>query len=81
MSEKLKIYVLGVWVLMVAVLANIAASMFGVATWYDFIFQISKLGFVEAFLSLKFTSVLFLFFLYPALLGYCAHYLYKRIKI
>jgi hypothetical protein len=78
MQEYKKIYFLGIFILIVAIIVNIAASAVGLLTWYDFVYQISKLGLKESFLSLSFPSALFLFFVYPAILGYSGHYFYTR---
>ena len=61
--ELIKLYVMGLMILIIAILANFLATQLGLKTWYDFL---NQLGNRDA-LSLK--DGLWLFVLYPLILG------------
>ena len=61
--ELIKLYVMGLMILIIAILANFLATQLGLRTWYEFLTQ---WGNGEA-LSLK--DGLWLFVLYPLILG------------
>ena len=62
----IKYYFIGVMILIVAIVANIAAAKLGLKTWYDFL---NGLGSGS---SLRFMDCLWLFAIYPLLLGLSA---------
>ena len=61
--ELIKLYVMGLMILIIAILANFLATQLGLKTWYDFL---NQWGNRDA-LSLK--DGLWLFVLYPLILG------------
>lgn len=61
--ELIKLYVMGLMILIIAILANFLATQLGLKTWYDFL---NQWGNGDA-LSLK--DGLWLFVLYPLILG------------
>lgn len=61
--EWIKIYFTGIVILVVAIGANIIASYLGFKTWYDFLEGLGN-G-----LSLSILDILWLFILYPLILG------------
>jgi hypothetical protein len=61
--ELIKLYVMGLMILIIAILVNFLATQLGLKTWYDFL---NQWGNWDA-LSLK--DSLWLFVLYPLILG------------
>ena len=61
--ELIKLYVMGLMILIMAILANFLATQLGLKTWYDFLNQWDN----GDALSLK--DGLWLFVLYPLILG------------
>jgi hypothetical protein len=61
--ELIKLYVMGLMILIIAILVNFLATQLGLKTWYDFL---NQWGYGDA-LSLK--DGLWLFVLYPLILG------------
>ena len=61
----IKYYFIGVIILISAILANIIASKLGLKTWYDFLNSIGNS-------SLKLMDYLWLFGIYPQILGLSA---------
>jgi hypothetical protein len=70
MKEFLTIYFYGIVVLVVAIIANATAKSIGVSTWFDFLSDIGQVKFLVKLKSLSLSSILFLFVLYPLLLGF-----------
>ncbi len=64
----LRIYVIGLLILIIAIAANVIANAIGISTWYSFIEQIISKGF-GAFKEAGFINLLWLFLLYPIILG------------
>ena len=60
-----RIYVIGISILIVAIIANFFAKIIGISTWYDFLNS-----FTDSISSnFKFIDYLWLFFIYPIILG------------
>ena len=60
-----RIYVIGISILIVAIIANFFAKIIGISTWYDFLNS-----FTDSITSnFKFIDYLWLFFIYPIILG------------
>ncbi|MFT4343823.1 MAG: hypothetical protein ACMXYE_03680 [Candidatus Woesearchaeota archaeon] len=64
----IKIYKIGFLVLLVAVLMNVVASYMGIATWYSFLQNP----------SFNIINLVFLFAVYPFVLGYSAYTFARR---
>ncbi|HMP86964.1 MAG TPA: hypothetical protein PKE63_06780, partial [Lacibacter sp.] len=56
-------------ILVVAIGANVLAHLIGARTWYDFIGLLNKDGMAAAFRQLSWKDLLWLFVVYPFLLG------------
>ena len=65
----IRIYIIGVCILMIAIIANVIVGKVGLSTWYDFGPQFFKRGFVVV-KEVGFFSTLWLFFLYPLVLAF-----------
>tara|TARA_B100000963_G_scaffold96486_5_gene83317 strand:+ start:1161 stop:1397 length:237 start_codon:yes stop_codon:yes gene_type:complete len=65
----IRIYIIGVCILMIAIIANVIVGKVGLSTWYDFGPQFFKKGFVVV-KEVGFFSTLWLFFLYPLVLAF-----------
>ncbi|MGB2252193.1 MAG: DUF7672 family protein [Flavobacteriaceae bacterium] len=61
--ELIKLYLVGLVVLVLAILANFLAAQLGLKTWYDFLNQWGAGN------ALNFKDGLWLFVLYPLILG------------
>lgn len=62
-------YCSGLSILVVAIILNLTATRIGVLTWYDFLRIAAERGFVATAFSTSPDTLLFLFCLYPLLLG------------
>ncbi len=77
----LRIYIIGLSILLIAIIANIIAGRLNIMTWYDYIGNISKQG-VGAVNGMSIVDALWLFIFYPLFLGlgyYLGHKLYTAI--
>ena len=78
--DMLKIYCIGIIVLLIAILANVLASVIGVMSWYDAVTGLQKNGWA----SLKdwsWKDYVWLFVLYPVILGAAAYYGLKLYEL
>jgi hypothetical protein len=66
-----KFLIVGFGVLFVAIILNVLAKIIGLITWYDFINNF----------KIDFFSILFLFIIYPFVLGLSSYYLVKWINL
>ena len=77
----LRIYIIGVAILLIAIIANIIVGKLDISTWYDFGPTLSSKGFL-AIKEAGLLSVLWLFIIYPIILA-CGYLigdkLYKMI--
>ena len=64
----LRIYIIGVCILLIAIIANVIVGKIGLSTWYDFGPQFFKRGFIVLKEVGLFSSV-WLFILYPLVLA------------
>ena len=64
----LKIYLIGLCVLLVAILANVFAGKLGIITWYDFGSGFFRRPLI-AIQDIGILNILWLFLLYPFILG------------
>lgn len=60
-----RIYIIGITILFVAIIANGVAKYFGILTWYDFVKSFSE----ESSKNFSILNYLWLFIIYPFLLG------------
>ncbi len=65
----IRLYIIGLMILIVAIIANGVVGKIGLKSWYDFFELLNKFGF-EAFGTLKVMDWLWLFLIYPLLLGF-----------
>lgn len=75
------IFLTGLLILAVAIPVNLLAPILGLATWYSFLEQVSVTDLASALKSLDLLSSLFLFFIYPLLLGFIPYYLFKKTSL
>ena len=84
MKRILTVFAVGASVLVAAVIANIIAAWIGVIAWYEFVEVIGEQGFLNAFGEAGLSSIVFLFLIYPLILGtagyYSSSYFKKLIK-
>jgi len=64
----LRIYIIGICILLIAIIANIIVAKMGLSTWYDFGSQFFKRGFI-VMQEVGLLSCIWLFVLYPLALG------------
>ncbi len=74
-----KIYVIGLAILIGAIVINVLAYYLSLPTWYDFLKLVTSQGLVGALSSLSVFAFIFLFIIYPFLLGLLAYGMYKII--
>ena len=80
MNTIIIILILGWVVLLAAICLNIVAKMIRLTTWYDFLLLIKDHK-VKALKRISLVSYLFLFIIYPAILGLVAYYLVKILIV
>ncbi|MFT4282967.1 MAG: hypothetical protein ACMXX6_00925 [Candidatus Woesearchaeota archaeon] len=71
-QKMLTIFFTGIIILITAILINLIANYLNIITWYEYIQNIVDLGFVEASKNSG-LSLIFLYLIYPFLLGYAAY--------
>lgn len=64
----LRFYIIGLFILLIAIIANVIIGKIGLSTWYDFGPDFLKKGF-EAMKQVGFYSCIWLFILYPLVLS------------
>ena len=64
----LRIYIIGLSILVFAIVVNVLVSRFGISTWYDFGQELSKTG-ANALKDAGIVNLIWLFLLYPICLG------------
>jgi len=64
----LKLYIIGLAILVTAILANFLASKLGLLSWYDFLNLLADRG-SEGLKTVRLFDYLWLFILYPLALG------------
>lgn len=74
-----KLFIVGWVVLIAAILANLLAAMLGLKSWYDFIALFNEHG-KRGFSMLNFFDYVWLFLLYPSLLGGAAVLIFRFLK-
>jgi hypothetical protein len=67
-------FVIGVAILVVAILVNALATAAGISTWYGFLGDIREEGPLTAIRNEGILSLLFLFLLYPLVLGLTGYF-------
>ena len=76
----LRLYFIGIIILVSAVILNIIAQFLGLKTWYDFLNGISEKMPIKSLIN--FWDFFWLFFLYPFLLGisfYLGYIIFKKL--
>lgn len=69
MNQILFVFLTGIIILVGAILINAIASTMGITTWFSFIDMTKSDGLSSAFREAGFLSWIFLFIVYPLLLG------------
>ncbi len=64
----LKLYLIGLSILIVAIIANVVASTLGLLSWYDTLTMFGKEG-RSAFKQIRIIDWVWLIIIYPVLLG------------
>ena len=64
----LRLYIIGLFILLIAIFANVIIEKIGLSTWYNFGPDFFKKGF-EAMNEVGFYSCIWLFILYPLVLS------------
>ena len=64
----LRFYIIGLFILLIAIFANVIIGKIGLSTWYDFGPDFFKKGF-KAMKEVGFYSCIWLFILYPLVLS------------
>lgn len=76
----IKTLLAGYIILIAAIIVNVIALRFGVTTWYPFLDEVGKLGFTKAFIEVSLISKIFLFIIYPLILGVSAFIILRSIR-
>ena len=75
--QILHVFAVGLAVLAGAIIINWLAGLLGISTWYTFLSSVSKNGLLKALVGNSIISNLFLFILYPLLLGMIGYFTTK----
>ncbi len=76
----IKVFIGGVFVLVTAIVVNIIMPKLGILTWYEFGPNLLKNGW-PYYLEVGLLNILWLFFLYPLVLGLSYHLSLKLYEI
>ena len=68
-QNLLKFFIVVWYVLVVAIIINFFAKLIRLNTWYDYLSKIGDIGFLKASSDIGIYSLIFLYILYPLLLG------------
>jgi hypothetical protein len=80
MNYYFKIYIAGLIILIVAILLNIIATNLRISTWFSLIKEINENGFTKTINNQSIISILFLFLIYPFLLGLFVFLFFNFVK-
>lgn len=69
MNIYLSIFLIGIIILIGAIIVNVIASILGLETWFSFINLIKNEGLKGAFKEITLISSIYLFLIYPFILG------------
>lgn len=69
----LKLFLIGIIILVGAILINALASLLNLVTWYSFLSTLARGGLLPGLKNTPILSLIFLFLLYPFSLGCLAH--------
>jgi len=75
----IKIFLVGLGILVFAILTNLIANLLGIETWYSFINNSRENGLLYSIKS-KWLHLMFLIFIYPLILGSSAYFFYKILN-
>lgn len=75
-----KIYIIGVAILIIAIIMNMLAIKLNIETWYSFTSKISEKGLADSFKEINFFSIIYLFIIYPLILGLPSLLLWNYLK-
>jgi hypothetical protein len=78
--QILTIFIIGIIILVGAIIINSLATYLSLTTWFSFIESISQSGFLTTLKEQSILSLLFLFIIYPLLLGLLAWLGFRYIK-
>lgn len=76
----IKVFLAGWAVLAIAIVINYIAMKMGILTWYSFFEKTDKIGFFQAIAKSPIISTIFLFIIYPAILGFTAFITLKYLN-
>jgi len=69
----LSIFAVGIGILVVAIAMNILCSYLGWSTWYDYLTMLQDKGWSQTHSLIHYWSLIFLYFIYPFVLGCTAY--------
>lgn len=75
----IKIFLVGWIVLITAILLNIITMRLGITGWYQFFESVEKTGLIRAFNNLSPVPMLYMFIIYPFLLGVVGYFTFKAL--
>lgn len=79
MKEILIIFIIGFAILIGAIIVNLLAGALGIATWYELLIAVNEKG-IKEFFRQEFVSSLYLYIIYPLILGLLGYYSYNLLK-
>ena len=80
MNKILGIFLIGIVILIGAIIINVIAKYLDIDSWFDFIEKINKNGFKNSIGDTSIISYVFMFIIYPFLLGVLGYYSYILLK-
>lgn len=75
------IFLSGIIILIGVILINLVARVLKLNTWYDFINQIANQSLKQSFVSQGIINLIFLFLIYPLLLGFIVWFCVKYLAL
>jgi FtsH-binding integral membrane protein len=76
----LKFFIFGWYILVIAIIINFFAKLIKLNTWYDYLTKIGDIGFLKASSGIGMYSLIFLYIIYPLLLGLSLFLIYSNFS-
>lgn len=80
MFKLVHFLIFGYFILLGAILMNFLAKFFGLLTWYDLLTKINSQGVFPSLKEASIASLVFLFLIYPLILGSIAWLVQKNLS-
>ena len=80
MNNYLHAYIMGLVILVIAIILNLIANTLKITMWFTYLPMIKEVGFFKASIEVGILSILFMYVIYPLLLGLSAYITISYLK-